>query len=1011
MDQFMCYVCGMASTNEINIKEHMNREHNIKTGEKDSNDIFVCSLCSCKVSNMGDFKNHMKTIHSKEDWNWWTEEVKVIFMCEECEIEFSEKSMLRNHKEKDHKKNNITDFQDKVQKIEPDNEFLTKNTKDLEAMLKNLPKDAFYAGEEVFQEDFKLILNQKEDDKQAKSESKLICGGCSFKASSKKVLNIHHKFVHDQSFHSCDVCQIRTKTIDGMKVHKWSAHKSIMTYKKTGRPTEKIEVKSEPDITDTSETDYETAESESNDLPDLYEEKVWESGHNFRSRAPLFAKAASGLKILLRKNFNEKNVGNKKIRVLDVRKKGLGKLAEIEITDREGAGLVQLQYLGPNKGNKFVTVQITKSSKDDIRHVQILANEVIKPLLDKLLKGETVKKLNKSFFVNAESIKVKIDSFDCPICSRTFDMERGIKTHITRMHSYENGIKRKEEYKTDTDSNESDLDKTVIKCDRCSFMTVNKTKFKKHKKKPHVSVSVSPIRKKVKLTSHELSKSIVEDIICQIQDTDETEAETDKELKKMETVSFEENRIDDQIMDAKTEEKRLSDQNDHNIARKQRILEEEEVENKKELERNLDILKSQNAPKRQREISIKSKRKRKPASIVEKHANFKPIPSNLRKHFPADHVIMRMNPDGLCGVSCGSTHIFAQPEHGRDLRRKMNKHMVLHWEYYKNKMEFPYERQVGVSGKTAKFTDPQEFQDFLQTPSADYLWTDSEEIQSMCNMFQMTTRIVSVSDNNNDSPTIHQVGPDPDILKLELPNTVEIAARVVPDMYLLLQGAHFDLAVSRESMNEKYSTKDGYNAEEEEEDEPPRDGPKTTEDKLKDLEEKYAELKLNYVDSLKEIKTLKAKLKKVDTEPRKTCEESNTDDLEEDSNIVKSKSKGFRKTSPQSAPESQFKCPVCKFTFIKEAVLSKHTNTHDKDGDWTCGECSYQTMTKKDLEDHKNKAHRQHKRPIGLNVTPVKQSRHLPVSPVRKRLNQINGERATTCTKCDKDFVYSIDLT
>ena len=193
----------------------------------------------------------------------------------------------------------------------------------------------------------------------------------------------------------------------------------------------------------------------------------------------------------------------------------------------------------------------------------------------------------------------------------------------------------------------------------------------------------------------------------------------------------------------------------------------------------------------------------------------------------------------------------------------------------------------------------------------------------------MTTRIVSVSNNNNDSPTIHQVGPDPDILKLELPNTVEIAAGVVPDMYLLLQGAHYDLAVSRESMNEKYTTKDGYNAEEEE-DELPRDEPKTTEDKLKDLEEKYAELKLNYVDSLKEIKTLKAKLKKVDTEPMKTCEESNTDDLEEDSNIVKSKSKGFRKTSPQSPPESQFKCPVCKFTFIKESVLAKHMNTHDK---------------------------------------------------------------------------------
>ena len=115
-------------------------------------------------------------------------------------------------------------------------------------------------------------------------------------------------------------------------------------------------------------------------------------------------------------------------------------------------------------------------------------------------------------------------------------------------------------------------------------------------------------------------------------------------------------------------------------------------------------------------------------------------------------------------------------------------------------------------------------------------------------------------------------------------------------------------------MNEKYATKDGYSAEEEE-DELPRDEPKTTEDKLKDLEGKYAELKLNYVDSLKEIKILKAKLKKVDIESRNTPEESNTDNdnLEEVTNIVKSKSYGFKKTSHQSAPESQFECPVCKF--------------------------------------------------------------------------------------------------
>ena len=88
-------------------------------------------------------------------------------------------------------------------------------------------------------------------------------------------------------------------------------------------------------------------------------------------------------------------------------------------------------------------------------------------------------------------------------------------------------------------------------------------------------------------------------------------------------------------------------------------------------------------------------------------------------------------------------------------------------------------------------------------------------------------------------------------------------------MFLFLQGAHYDLAVSSENMREKYTTKedsDGYGAEdkdgtEQDNEEQTNDETKTTEAKLKVMEEKYAELKQNYVNSLKEIKTLKEKLK------------------------------------------------------------------------------------------------------------------------------------------------------
>ena len=45
-------------------------------------------------------------------------------------------------------------------------EFLTQNTKDLNEMLKNLPREAFYCEEEDFQKDFDEILNEKPVEKE-----------------------------------------------------------------------------------------------------------------------------------------------------------------------------------------------------------------------------------------------------------------------------------------------------------------------------------------------------------------------------------------------------------------------------------------------------------------------------------------------------------------------------------------------------------------------------------------------------------------------------------------------------------------------------------------------------------------------------------------------------------------------------------------------------------------------------------------------------------------------------
>ena len=84
----------------------------------------------------------------------------------------------------------------------------------------------------------------------------------------------------------------------------------------------------------------------------------------------------------------------------------------------------------------MTTVQIDKSSKGDLRHVEILKNTVVKPLLDKLLNGQTVKAIEKSFFEVAENKQgVNVEKFyHCTECQRTFKMERTLKTHFTKFH-------------------------------------------------------------------------------------------------------------------------------------------------------------------------------------------------------------------------------------------------------------------------------------------------------------------------------------------------------------------------------------------------------------------------------------------------------------------------------------------------------------------------------------------------------------------------------------------------
>ena len=275
----------------------------------------------------------------------------------------------------------------------------------------------------------------------------------------------------------------------------------------------------------------------------------------------------------------------------------------------------------------------------------------------------------------------------------------------------------------------------------------------------------------------------------------------------------------------------------------------------------------------------------------------------------------------------------------------------------------------------------------------------------------MSAIVVKVADNKDNPPTINQVGPDQEIHQLGLSNSVLIGPGNVSTMFLLLQGSHYSLAVTRESIKEKFykadDNDDGYNAEVEDES-TPNEVPTTLEEKLSEMKDKFAKLKEENKKMSNVIRKLKTKLAK--TNILETSDAELNGDTTEMETIAKLKSKGFRKISPQSRAEINLKCPVCKNIYETESMLKTHMDTHNKDGDWTCNKCSYQTFTKQSLSSHEQFAHTAPVVPgfLPSSPQPIVESSHQQVaSPPRPTHEGREGR----CNHCNRDFVYRIDLT
>ena len=161
---------------------------------------------------------------------------------------------------------------------------------------------------------------------------------------------------------------------------------------------------------------------------------------------------------------------------------------------------------------------------------------------------------------------------------------------------------------------------------------------------------------------------------------------------------------------------KLSNLQDSKVLEKEKKRENEEIkyeQQKKEKEqRKFDeekakLTEANREKKRKKKLSVKQANK---ALKIQKYpANVTEIPKNLKHLVNDGDLQLVVEADGACAANSAAGHLFFDPNSGPKLREDMNKHMVGHWALYKDKVQFPYVRSVGVRGVKVSFEEEEEW--------------------------------------------------------------------------------------------------------------------------------------------------------------------------------------------------------------------------------------------------------------------------------------------------------------
>ena len=421
----------------------------------------------------------------------------------------------------------------------------------------------------------------------------------------------------------------------------------------------------------------------------------------------------------------------------------------------------------------------------------------------------------------------------------------------------------------------------------------------------------------------------------------DTDTNTENVLINLEKTSWEEKRVEDELIDINNtirEEPTSHEAEEPMEIGSQQII--DEVNKSNEIEKN------------QTKLS-KRKRKRKKLSTLESIRNtlpdgLKPIPENIKHFTSQDSLILSTKGDGACALNAASAHIFEDQSQGRRFRSILNNHMERKFPFYSQKISFPYERQVGVAGKTVRFDNSEEYLQYLRSNEAHLLWPDAEELIAIANLYQMDIRVITTKGPEDPEPTMATIGPDEDV---EIKEFAMLKPGVVPTMTLLHTiDSHFDLVIPKDAR----IVKDMYG-------DNPYSKPESTE--LDTIKEEYENLKAVHTRCEKDIIDLKDLVKELTSKieamnnKEKPLDEENYE-FQNAKNLFTKKQMGFQRIGPQFEANKKpdivnYRCTNCSKCFTTKNKLEVHKKTvHTNDEQNNCKNCAQSFKTKSELSKH-----------------------------------------------------------